>query len=109
MDRSLRVLSLLSSLRDGDASTQDLLARTSERAGHTPAIASFYRDLKRALDAGWIELVEPGDSEGRGRPARLYRLSRAGRATLRAESRRLYQFASATLGDPDALNRAKPR
>jgi DNA-binding PadR family transcriptional regulator len=109
MDRTLRLISLLSGLQDGAASTQDLLARVADRAGQTPAIASFYRDLKRALDAGWIEVAEQGEPEGRGRPGRVYRLSRSGRATLGTESRRLYQLASSTLAVSGANSKTKVR
>lgn len=62
-----------------------------------PAIASFYRALKKASDTGYLA-VERVEAEGRGRPRQRYALTRAGRSALESEARRLARLAEAVLG-----------
>jgi hypothetical protein len=75
--------------------------------GQAPAIASFYRDLKRALDIGWIAEADRPEPAGPGRPARCYRLTHTGRSALRSEGRRLYAFASSALLHENPLGKGK--
>lgn len=58
----------------------------------SPGIGSLYRMLARLTGEGWVQEVEPpkdAPTEHRGHPRQYYRLTRAGRAVLREESRRL--------------------
>ena len=62
-----------------------------------PALASFYRGLKKAADAGYVTILARGPGESRGRPRQRYRITREGRAALRIEARRLGRLASLAL------------
>jgi DNA-binding PadR family transcriptional regulator len=106
MDRNFRLLRVLSCLQEGAAPAQDILERLAD-AGAAPAIASFYRDLNRALEIGWIEVADRQEPARPGRPARCYRLTRAGRSALRSQGRRLYDFASSALLHPRSLGKGK--
>jgi DNA-binding PadR family transcriptional regulator len=58
----------------------------------SPGIGSLYRILARLTSLGWVEEAPPpgeAPTEHRGHPRQYYRLTPAGRAALRAESRRL--------------------
>ncbi|MEM9597087.1 MAG: hypothetical protein AAGD06_22635 [Acidobacteriota bacterium] len=53
-------------------------------------LATFYRQLQRAHDEGWVEIDEPnadaprpGAPQKQGRPERLYRLTDRGERVLR--------------------------
>ncbi|HUF75764.1 MAG TPA: PadR family transcriptional regulator [Longimicrobiales bacterium] len=58
----------------------------------SPGIGSLYRILARLSSLGWVEEVptpSEAPTEHRGHPRQYYRLTAAGRAALRDESRRL--------------------
>ena len=58
----------------------------------SPGIGSLYRILARLTSQGWVEEARPPEdapTEHRGHPRQYYRLTGAGRAALRDESRRL--------------------
>jgi len=58
----------------------------------SPGIGSLYRMLARLTSEGWVEEVAPpkgAPTEHRGHPRQYYRLTTAGRAVLREESRRM--------------------
>jgi DNA-binding PadR family transcriptional regulator len=78
---------------EGIVSRMRALGRESE-----PPLASFYRALKRALDEGYLEILDPEDAGRRGRPRQRYRITRSGRAALAAEARRLGRLAKLALG-----------
>lgn len=86
-------------LKDGALDAESIVeSMKGEEAGfEPPAIASFYRALKKASDAGYLA-VEKVEAEGRGRPRQRYALTRAGRAALESEARRLARLAEAVLG-----------
>lgn len=90
---------VLLQLKDGALDAEAILeSMAREKPGfEVPAIASFYRALKKASDAGYLA-VEKIESEGRGRPRQRYALTRAGRAALETEARRLARLAEAVLG-----------
>jgi len=78
---------------EGIASGMRALGREAE-----PPLASFYRSLKRALDDGYLEILEPEEAGRRGRPRQRYRITRSGRTALAAEARRLGKLAKLALG-----------
>jgi DNA-binding PadR family transcriptional regulator len=57
----------------------------------SPEIGSLYRVLARLMSAGLVVERDPHDTEEHhpGRPRRYYRITRKGRAALRAEAERL--------------------
>ena len=62
------------------------------RGAVRPEIGSLYRVLGRLMGAGLVDEVAPprgSPDVHRGRPRRYYRLTRAGRAALKADARRL--------------------
>ncbi len=67
----------------------------------TPLLGSFYRHLKKAVDAGWLQIHDPqARKEGRGRPSRRYLLTGDGVVVLRTallETQRLLNLAQARL------------
>jgi DNA-binding PadR family transcriptional regulator len=63
-----------------------------------PPLASFYRALKKALDEGYLEILDAEDAGRRGRPRQRYRITRWGRSALAAEARRLGRLAKLALG-----------
>jgi len=70
---------------------RDETARSS--GGKRAPIASFYRALGRAHDAGWLEVrVEPGPSSG-GRPPQTYRITAAGHRAIEAEAEQMRGLA----------------
>lgn len=98
---------ILLSLRDEPRDAEEIVLRMHE-LGETkePPVASFYRGLKRALDAGYLEIVKAGRSpKGVGRPAQRYRITRSGKASLAVEARRLGRLAELALADSSAAGR----
>ena len=78
----------------------DLATSVGELRGREVPVATFYRQLQRAFDHGWVEIEEPapGVRSQPGRPERLYRLSDGGERILRhgvEQQRRRVSRASA--------------
>jgi DNA-binding PadR family transcriptional regulator len=94
------IFEVLLTLKDGPYGTEAVFARLHELGGSgPPAIASFYRTLKKAVDSGYVDVIESLGPAGRGRPPQRYRLTAAGRAALRAEARRLGKLATLALSE----------
>ena len=93
------VFQVLLQLREGPLDAEAILEtmRTDKSGLEPPAIASFYRALKKASDAGYLA-IERVEAEGRGRPRQRYAITRAGRSALESEARRLARLAEAVLG-----------
>lgn len=94
---------LLAVLRRGAGDASALLSLLEEALGPDamPSLAGFYRSVKRASDAGWVEVV-PGEAEGgRGRPRQRYRITAAGLDAVRHEAERMAQLAGMVLRGPD--------
>jgi DNA-binding PadR family transcriptional regulator len=91
---------ILLSLKDEARDAEGIVGRMRE-LGETdePPIASFYRGLKKALEAGHLEILETADAGKRGRPPKRYRITRAGRASLETEARRLGRLARFALAE----------
>ena len=83
------LLSLAAGERHGSAVMRDVLAMTDGKLRLWPA--TLYGSLEELAEQGWIEELEdprdrpPGESEKK----RYYRLTRAGRRALAAETERL--------------------
>ncbi|HSF16267.1 MAG TPA: hypothetical protein VLK65_12015 [Vicinamibacteria bacterium] len=89
---------ILLSLKDESRDAEGIVGRMRELTGaNEPPLASFYRSLKKALDDGTIVLAEPTEESRRGRPPQRYRITRAGRAALSAEARRIERLAQIAL------------
>jgi DNA-binding PadR family transcriptional regulator len=67
------------------------------RQRRKPPLASLYRALKRALEAGWLELDQAAPAGNRGRPSQVYRITRQGEKAVRSEAGRLQHMASLAL------------
>ena len=95
------VFQILLSLKEEAQDAEGILAHIHRVSGASaePAIASFYRALKKGSDAGYLLIEEPDASERLGRPRQRYRITRAGRSALRAEARRLERLAELALSD----------
>jgi len=90
-------------LRDGprEAGVAIALMRRLVAAGEVPSVPSFYRHLRRGMEAGWIEVEGTAEEEGPGRPARSYRLTPAGVAALRARGKELEALTRLALKGPE--------
>lgn len=82
------VLDLLLILYEAERGSGELADSVGELRGREVPLATFYRQLQKAVDHRWIEIVEPGSSDlrddpGPGRPERLYRISGPGERILR--------------------------
>lgn len=97
----LTLFQVLALLRRAPADASAVLAGLEARlpARDVPSLPAFYRHLRRGMENGWIEVegTDPGD-EGPGRPARVYRLTRRGRAAVRERALELDAFTSLALG-----------
>ena len=86
------LLSLVPMPRHGYAIMQEVRALSGGRVDLSTG--TLYGALKRFLDLGWIDPVEPGDgSPARG--AKCYRLTDGGRRALAAEVARLEELIGA--------------
>ncbi len=97
---NLTVFQILLSLREGAKTATEMLAAIEGFGGgrRSPSLASFYRNLKRAVDEGWIEIsIEASHSKSRGRPGQTYGVTREGRSVTREEAQRLQDLASIAL------------
>ena len=93
------LLSLKDDPRDADGVLEAMRKLGGARA--VPALASFYRGLKKASDSGFIRLLGASKGDGRGRPRQRYQMTRSGRYALRTEARRLGNLAAAALSDTE--------
>lgn len=95
-------LDLLLVLFEKPRGSGDLAGAVGELRGREVPLATFYRQLQRAFDHGWVEIEEPTTVErsGPGRPERLYRLSDRGERILRygIEQQRRRVSRAASLG-----------
>jgi DNA-binding PadR family transcriptional regulator len=90
---------LLLSLKDEPRDAEGIVSRMRELGQDAePPLASFYRALKKALDEGHLEILDPADEGRRGRPRQRYRITRSGKNSLSAEARRLGRLAKLALG-----------
>ncbi len=101
---NLTVFQVLLSLRDGANNASEMLAIIHTLGGgrRPPSLASFYRNLKRAVDEGWIEIsAEASHSKSPGRPSQTYRTTEEGRSVTLDEAKRLRDLAAVALSaDP---------
>jgi len=98
-------------LRAGESQASEALERLRELVGEAamPSLATFYRSLKSALDEGWVAIAGEQPSEGRGRPAHVYRLTPSGRKAIGAEAKRLEALAALARADDLARAPSRPR
>lgn len=71
----------------GDPRTAHAALRTIDAWDSLPSppLGSFYRHLKRAVELGWVEILDPAPGDRKpGRPSRCYRLTAEGTHSLRA-------------------------
>ena len=97
---NLTVFQILLSLREGAKSATEMLAAIEDFDGglRSPSLASFYRNVKRAVDEGWLEIaVEASPSKSPGRPGQTYRLTDEGRTATIDEAKRLRDLAAFAL------------
>ncbi len=108
---NLTVFQILLSLRDGANNASEMLAiiRTFDRGRRSPSLASFYRNLKRAVDEGWIDIsAEASPSKSPGRPGQTYRITEEGRSVTLDEAKRLRDLAAVALSaDPSSRSRVR--
>ena len=101
---NLTVFQILLSLRDGANNASEMLAIIPTLGGgpRPPSLASFYRNLKRAVDEGWIEIsLEASHAKSPGRPSQTYRITEEGRSVTLDEAKRLRDLAAVALSaDP---------
>ncbi len=84
-------LDVLLVLYEGARSSGELVESVTDLRRREVALATFYRQLQKALDRGWVGVSEAEGREqpGPGRPERWYRISPAGETVLRLEMQRL--------------------
>lgn len=89
---------ILVGLADGPAPAAELQQRLENMEGVGPVpVATFYRQLKRALEADWVRVETLDASAGPGRPGQIYASTAAGRAAMESEARRLRLLADRVL------------
>ena len=93
------LLSLKDDSRDADGVLEAMRANGGKKA--VPALASFYRGLKKASDSGFIRVLDVTKDGGPGRPRQRYQMTRSGRYAMRSEARRLGNLAAAALSDSE--------
>ncbi len=92
------VFQILLSLKEGAKSASEMLAIIQGFGGRAPSLASFYRNLKRAVDEGWLEIsLQASHSKARGRPGQMYRITDEGRSVAIEEAKRLRDLAAVAL------------
>lgn len=89
---------ILITLKDGALDAEGVLAglRNLDKA---PSLASFYRSLNKAVDAGYVRILDASEPSGRGRPRKRYRITRSGKAYLESEARRMERLARLALSE----------
>ena len=96
--------SILVSVMQGAESAGEILdgvLRVSKQR-RKPPLASLYRAIKRAMEAGWLQVDQAAPAGSRGRPSQVYRITRKGEKAVRSEAGRLQHMASLALA-PDTL------
>ena len=77
-------LDVLLALYESPLASGELVDRVESLRRQDLALATFYRQVQRTVDIGWIESAETtGEPAGRGRPQREYRITEAGKEVLR--------------------------
>ena len=97
---NLTVFQILLSLKEGAKSASEMLAAIEDFGGghRSPSLASFYRNVKRAVDEGWLEIsLAASPSKSPGRPGQTYRLTDEGRTATIDEAKRLRDLAAFAL------------
>lgn len=85
-------LDVLLVLFEGARSSGELVASVTGLRRREVVLATFYRQLQKALDQGWVGVVASAEVRGQpgpGRPERCYAISPAGEKVLRCEMQRL--------------------
>ncbi len=91
------LLTLTESSRDASGMLE-ALAELDDRGRRRPSMASLYRNLKRAVEQEWLEIVDEGSQpRAAGRPGQVYRITDRGTAAVRAEAVRLRDLAGRAL------------
>ena len=104
---NLTVFQILLSLKEGAKNASEMLAiiQGFDEGRRAPSLASFYRNLKRAVDERWVEIpLEAFPSKSRGRPGQMYRITEAGRSVTLDEAKRLRDLAAVALSADTRLN-----
>jgi DNA-binding PadR family transcriptional regulator len=83
----LIMLSLVPEPKHGYAIMRDVEALSEGRV--LLSTGTLYGALKRLLENGWIDRTDDAESDGAGRPRKVYTLTRLGRRVLDAEVERL--------------------
>ena len=80
------VLDLLLVLFEAPRGSAELAEGVEALRGREVPLATFYRQLQKAVDAGWVGTSEstPAERSGPGRPERTYHISGEGERMLRA-------------------------
>jgi len=76
-------LDVLLALLDGPLGSSALLDGVEDIRRREVPLATFYRQIQRTSDLGWIIADDSEASAGPGRPERRYQLSKAGTRILR--------------------------
>lgn len=85
------MLDLLLTLYEGPLSAGDLADGVDDLGGREVPMATFFRQLQKAVDRGWVNVdlaAGGGKRTGPGRPGRTYRITAAGEQDLRAGAQR---------------------
>lgn len=98
---------ILVSVMQGAESASEILdsMQRVNKQRSKPPLASFYRTLKRALDAGWLKVAESAPAGSRGRPSQVYGMTKKGEKAVRAEAGRLQHMASQALASYPVVER----
>ena len=97
---NLAIFQILATLVDAPRDASGILEILAEQspAGRQPSLASFYRNIKRAAEQDWLEILEErSPARGAGRPGQSYRLTPEGRLAVRSEAARLHALAAQVL------------
>lgn len=91
---NVTLFQILAVLRDGALDSAAVLEslRAVGGASEAPSLPAFYRHLRRATDAGWVEIVGRESEEGPGRPKQLYALTPEGVEAVQERARWLERF-----------------
>ena len=75
-------LDILLALHDGPQGSSALLDTVDDIRRRDVPLATFYRQIQRISDLGWIAADDAESNSGPGRPERSYQLSKAGTRVL---------------------------
>ena len=103
-------LDVLLALHDGPQGSSALLDAVEDIRRRDVPLATFYRQIQRVSDLGWIVADDAESPDGPGRPERSYRLSSAGTRVLRRgieEQQRRVALAEAAGLLEDSLSETK--